>query len=508
MAMRPNYSEIALAHLATDYQGWTDEIVLPSDPVLRGIGGDFKSYRSVLNDDQVAATFQQRRRALTSKEWDVEPASESAIDQEAAQFIKDQLEDLQWDRITDQMLYGVYYGYAVGECLWGRDGNRVILETVRVRDPQRFRFDKDRNLRLLTRDNPKGMVMPPRKFWTFSAGGENGDDPYGRGLASWLYWPVFFKRNAAKFWAIAVEKFAMPTPVGKHPAGAPEDVKRALLDACLAIATDKAVTIPETTQIDFLETLKRVGADHLQFLQYWDGAIAKIVLSQTMTTDNGSSRSQAEVHMDVRDDVIKADADLISESFNDGPVTWLTEWNFPGAEPPKVWRNVEPPDDLKEAADRDKILYEIGFKPTEDYIRETYGDGYEARQDISQDIARTPPDGRGRPNLTADVQSRGRTGQDQGADGEDDAAFAEPETDGTDDLAARLEDATAGDIDAMVGQLRGLLDGSSGLSELSERLLTANPEIGIDGLADTIAKAMIVADLSGQTEDPEKSEQP
>jgi hypothetical protein len=71
-----------------------------------------------------------------------------------------------------------------------------------------------------------------------------------------------------------------------------------------------------------------------------------------MTTDDGSSRSQAEVHKGVADWVVKSDADLLCESFNRGPVAWLTEWNFPGAQPPRVWRHTEPAENLQARAER------------------------------------------------------------------------------------------------------------------------------------------------------------
>jgi phage gp29-like protein len=107
-----------------------------------------------------------------------------------------------------------------------------------------------------------------------------------------------------------------------------------------------------------------------------DKAISKVVLSQTMTTDDGSSRSQAEVHKGVADWVVKSDADLLCESFNSGPLAWLVEFNFPGATPPRVWRNTEPPEDLYVRAERDEKITALGYEPTEQYIEETYGTGW------------------------------------------------------------------------------------------------------------------------------------
>ena len=106
----------------------------------------------------------------------------------------------------------------------------------------------------------------------------------------------------------------------------------------------------------------------------WISAISKVVLGQTMTTDDGSSLSQANIHMDVRQDVIDSDARLICDSFNRSIVRWLTDWNFPGAAYPIVKRDMEEAVDLKALAERDKTIIDMtGKKPDDKYIEDTYG---------------------------------------------------------------------------------------------------------------------------------------
>jgi len=103
------------------------------------------------------------------------------------------------------------------------------------------------------------------------------------------------------------------------------------------------------------------------------GMISKICLSQTMTTDDGSSRAQASVHEGVAERVVKSDSDLICGSFNRSVVKWLTDWNFPGAAYPTVWRILERNEDLNQRVVRDKTIFDMGFKPSLEYIMDTYG---------------------------------------------------------------------------------------------------------------------------------------
>lgn len=352
------------------------EVLTPTDSVLRQKGGSLELYKEVLRDDQVKSVFEQRRRAVVSADWIVEPGAEDANSKAAADALTQNLEEIDFDRITDRMLYGVFYGYSVSEVMWEPAGSLVRFADVKVRDRARFMFDRDHNVYLKT--STEHLRMPDRKFWTFSTGADHDDEPYGLGLGHWLYWPVWFKRNDIKFWLIFLEKFGQPTATGTIPAGKFEDkdFKTKALNALRAITTDSAVLVPEGVEIALLEAARSGAADYEGMCKAMDAAIAKIILSQTMTTDNGSSRSQAQVHEGVAEKVVKADADLVCESFNRGPVRWWTEWNFPGAVPPRVRRITEPPEDLAQRAERDTKIKSLGYEPTEDYMRETYGEGW------------------------------------------------------------------------------------------------------------------------------------
>lgn len=368
-------SGASAAEIGANYGGMLEN----PDAVLqqRG-GGDYKVYTEALRDDQVKSCFQQRRLAVVGADWIVEPGLKgNRAAKKAADALRDNLTRIDFDKITDQMLYGVYYGHAVGEIIWQPNGSLLDIAAIKVRDRARFRYDIDGGLHL-ARAGFKFEAMPDRKFWTFNTGADHSDNPYGIGLGHYVYWPVFFKRNGIKFWLIFLEKFGMPTAVGKLPAGAKDDkeTRKKLLAALRAVAVDSAVVIPEGAEITLLEAARSGAVDYDAMRAAMDSAIAKVILSQTMTTDNGSSRSQSETHAGVRDMVVKADADLVCSSFNQSVVKWWTEYNFPGVTPPVVYRVTTPPEDLAKRAERDEKIKALGYEPTEEYIKETYGEGW------------------------------------------------------------------------------------------------------------------------------------
>ncbi|MBF0357868.1 MAG: DUF935 family protein [Magnetococcales bacterium] len=358
----------------------SSNLLAPQDTVLQSRGGDYALYEDLLRDDQVASTFQQRRLAVTSAEWGVLPGDDRKDSHKAAEHLNEMLVKINWDSVTDKMLYGLFYGFGVGECIWERQGGRIELKELVVRKQRRFAFDSEGRLILRLVNDHQGELLPEKKFWHFSAGADNDDEPYGLGLAHWLYWPVYFKRNGIKMWSIFMDKFGMPTAKGSYPANATEEEKQRLLSALRAIQTDSGIIVPDGMQVELIEAARGGNISYEVFLDRMNGAIAKVVLSQTMTTEAAGGQYKSEVQKSIRDEVLRRDAKLLSNSFNATVAKWLTSWNYPDAATPRVWRNIVNEKDLRPRAERDKILFDMGFRPSLAYIQETYGEGWQEKE--------------------------------------------------------------------------------------------------------------------------------
>lgn len=377
-AARPDLQEIATSQDGRDItRPFFGPLLDHEDSVLRGLGSRWDLYREIRRDGQVHATFQQRRLAVVARPLVVEPGAKDARSVAAADALRANLEAIAFDRATKGMSWGFFYGYSVGECMWEIREGRVWLAGVKVRTPWRFRFRPSGELRLLTRSAMfEGEGLPERKFWVMSSGADNDDDPYGLGLAHHLYWPVYFKKNGLAFWLRALEKFGAPTAVGTYAPGTSAEDQRKLLAAAMAIRVDGAVIKPEGTLLELLEAT-RGTVDQATFHRQMNGEVSKIVLGQTMTTDDGASLAQGKVHFDVREELTDADVEELCESFQQGPARWLTEWNFPGAAIPIVRR--PSPEDAerasklaKERAEMVDIMGRAGFEPEERTLQDMF----------------------------------------------------------------------------------------------------------------------------------------
>ncbi len=484
---RPEMREVATTLDGRDItRGYIDPVAIQptTDTVLRLRGnGDYRIYREVLRDDQVASCFNQRQLAVVGKEWAVDPGGKTRKDKAAAQHLEEQLHAVGWDRITKLMMYGIFYGFAVAESMWGRDSRHIILDNIKVRNRARFGYDGSARLRMKTFSEPEGELMPNKKFWTFTTGGDHDDEPYGIGLGHWLYWPTFFKRNGLKYWLIFLEKFGQPTTKGTYPRNALPEERQRLLHALSAVNTDAGIAIPEGMEIELLEAARSGSADYESLYDRMDRAIAKVCLGQVASSEGTPGKlGNDDLQGDVRTDLVKADADLICESFNRSIGRWLTEYNWPGAAVPRVYRKVEPEEDQNQKAARDEKIYKMGFKPTLKHIQDNYGGDWVER-------APEPPPGRTLPNAQPGAA----------------ANFAEgPESPPAQMLPTardNLETVTNGWLD----RVRALVDDVASLEELRDRLIEVYPDMTLDQYADALAEAMAASHLAGRNEVTEES---
>jgi phage gp29-like protein len=119
--------------------------------------------------------------------------------------------------------------------------------------------------------------------------------------------------------------------------------------------------------------------DYTALVDRMNAAISKVYLGHTGSTDATPGKLGGEDNAgDVREDLVKADADLVCGSFSLSVARWLTFYNQGDVAAPKVWRKVEPPEDLKVRADTDKVVFDMGFKPTLKHVQDVYGGDYEA----------------------------------------------------------------------------------------------------------------------------------
>ena len=392
----PIVDEIASVAKDELFRGFIGDRLLNPDVVLssesRGQGLAF--YEPLERDCHVSGVLQKRKLAVIGKEWEVLPASEDPRDQEIADFVRTVFKTLGNQQRTDSaaapksgfdqarldLLDAIMKGFSVGELLWAiRPDGRIGIDELKGRDPRRFVFDVENRLRLLTlKSAVDGEELPARKFVVLTFR-KKYDNPYGAGLGQQLWWPVWFKKHGIKFWATFMEKFGMPTAVGKYPSGTQKAAQDALLGALRALQQETAIKIPEGMTIELLEAQRQGSLNtYGDFTALMNAEISKAVLGETLTTEigqTGGAYAASNTHNDVRTELVKADADLLCEAINTQVIPPLVAYNYAGVTAyPACWIRCEEEEDLTQLATRDRVLAkDLGLPIGRKYFYDTYG---------------------------------------------------------------------------------------------------------------------------------------
>jgi len=133
-----------------------------------------------------------------------------------------------------------------------------------------------------------------------------GKKDYGKLMTAAQY--VIYKRGGFGDWSQFAELFGMPFRVGKYNPYDP-NTRTKLAEGLDAMGGAGYAIIPDGTSIEFHEAGNASGQSAIfkDIINMCNAEISKIFVGQTMTTDNGSSRSQSEVHQDVEEAINLSD---------------------------------------------------------------------------------------------------------------------------------------------------------------------------------------------------------
>lgn len=330
-------------------------------------------------DGHIGGQLRNRTRAVTRLPFKVEAVSDDDRDVEVAEVVKRDIVDAPFFRqLLSGLLDATLRGYAVCSLTWEfgevwrpvaadlADPRDTIIDpvdgkTVRWRDPD---------------DQTKGRDIKPFTAVVHASGDTDGP-LWGRGLQYSLAVYYSIKRLGVAAWAAFVELFGVARPVGSYPVSW-EQTQIDDFDARLAAwAHAGRLVLPSGASVTFPAPSQNASeASHSLLAEFCNSESSKAILGQTMTSDNGSSRAQAEVHERVADWILEADSLDVCATVEEQLVRAYVFLNYgPDVPVPKLRPQIE-----------DKGLRE--FKLTA--LKELVPLGMEVEQSVARDLAGFP----------------------------------------------------------------------------------------------------------------------
>lgn len=276
------------------------------------------------------------------------------------------------------------------EIIWNRDGKIRVGGSVEDRwvpdyiwrDPRFFRFDrfKGEQVRLWTNEEPGEGEELERYKWICHRPELKSGLAIRGGMARIAATAFMCKGYALKDWLAFVEVFGVPIRLGRYSNSATEKDIDTLKTAVANLASDAGAVIPDSMMIEFMEVKQASQGSKepiFERLGNWlDKQVSKAVLGQTMTTDDGSSMSQASVHNDVRLNILDYDATQLSNTLNEDLVRPYIDLNHGPRndnEYPVIRIARDEPEDLKMLAESLGPFIKLGLRVEASVIRDKFG---------------------------------------------------------------------------------------------------------------------------------------
>ncbi len=341
------------------------------DEVLRQAGLSRQRLSVLMTDDEISQAMETRLDAVLNAPWRfVEDHGEQTI------FLKELFTKWHFE-IVSGAWEACPYGYSVLEANYKIDENsRFTLAEIMVK-PLEW-FEPKNNGELIFRKPQSSAEVNvfktyPLKFF-LTRRKPSYKQPYGEALLTKLYWIWYFKTSSTKFWVKFLERFGSPLLIGKVGG---QNRKQQDIDAMTAALLNahaqSILSIPAEDEVTTVGTnFSGAGASAFEaFDKVMVRRVQKVVLGQTMTSENdgGGSKALGVVHNEVRMDKRNSDLRMISPTVQE-LIDALCILN--GFDKHTIILGGEQDLNVK-VVERDLKLKDLGVQFNDKYIIETYG---------------------------------------------------------------------------------------------------------------------------------------
>lgn len=478
-------------------------------------------------DAHLYAELGKRRRAILCLDWTIEaPRAASAAEKAHAEWLTEVLTDAAdpFEELLVALMDGVGHGFAPVELEWRQSGGEW-LPAFHPRPQEWFRLDsRRRELRL--RDTTSADGLPLQPFgWVLHTYGKAKTGYLGRqGLHRVLVWPFLYKAFAIGDFAEFLETFGLPILTGKYHAGATDDEKASLLAAVTALGHDARAIMPAEMQLE-VQAVATGGSRslHLDMVGWAERSESKAIIGQTMSAEaqsTGLGSGNADLHDEVRRDILKADARQIEGTITRDLLYPLLQLNRGGidrlARCPRLVFDTGEAEDLAVFAESLPKLVSAGMKKIPvAWVHEKLRipEAADGEETLS---APAPP-----PTLGEDPGKPGQIGRKPAKPGQttrqqdkpdpaDDAALAAlaararraAEQDALGQLAEQMADDWQPTMDGLLNPIDELAGEVDSLEAFRDRLPEAIGRMDSAAVAELIARGLFAAYVSGRALPP------
>lgn len=355
------------------------------DEVIRTKG--FAAYDQMQHDDTIKAALAMKSALVSGRKYEMAPAGDGEQDKEVAQFVQDQLEKIQFNRVLRETCTSFRWGYAVAEVVWELSewkGQQVIgIKKVAFRDPKRLwmHTDAQGNMKRVRQwpDFLPGSLAPqtgrfmgtspidlPMDRLFHYAHQSEFRNPYGTSDLRSIYKNWWAKKFIVQFWNVFLERLGSPLMTVKYPQGADNTLKETIKKILNGLSAKTEVMVPEGVVFELVEATRAGNGDYSGALNYHDTAIAKgILVPALLGFQSGNpargSDSQSRLHLRTLFKITGTIGDEMASAFKEQVIKKLVDFNFDVKEYPEFNWNDYGEFESFELTDAIRLLHAAGI---------------------------------------------------------------------------------------------------------------------------------------------------
>lgn len=181
--------------------------------------------------------------------------------------------------------------------------------------------------------------------------------PWAEGLWTALYFPWLLKRFSLEDRANYSEVLGSPLWVANTGAGGTERQRSAFLSKLRSLGKNAKIVLPKDWELKLQEATGRSWEIYHNQVEWADQALAIILAGQTVTTEGTSGFSSGNIHDDIKQDLIRFDAERLANTLRAQSLEQWALWNFgsAAAAPWPKWDTKKPTDQKDEADGLSKL---------------------------------------------------------------------------------------------------------------------------------------------------------
>lgn len=317
-------------------------------------------YKDSMLDNHLRGAIENRILRVTNKEIILKAPDGSADVERSAQIQK------RWFRhVIRRAMESKFYGYSMLfiHSFTAGEINGMI-------DIPRENIIPERGLLLKEAFNPTGVAIPYNDFPNFLIYVQLGEDAVG--ILERIAPMTIYKRHSWASWDEFEQIFGIPIRVARTMINT-EKHKSDLRYWLETMGSANYAIFDKQTDIEIKEN-KQTDAFNVfaQKIALVNKEISKGIVGQTMTMDDGSSQSQASVHLQIYQEITDADIMDVQDWLSDNFLPVLRNFGFDipdGYYVELVEKTISKPEDKIKI---DQVLLQSGYNLTPEYIQNTY----------------------------------------------------------------------------------------------------------------------------------------